>query len=53
VKEAASRYFCWGEARAWVYIRHLEGLQIVPTIRENSELLRFRILVGGGRHLKF
>jgi hypothetical protein len=19
VKEAASRYFCWGEARAWVY----------------------------------
>jgi hypothetical protein len=38
VKEAASRYLCSEEKRVPEYIRHLEELQIVSMIRENSGL---------------
>jgi hypothetical protein len=46
VKEAAGRYFCWGEAHAWVYQTSWE-LQIV-SIRENSGLHSFDFEFWGG-----
>jgi hypothetical protein len=40
VKEAARRYFV-EEKHVLDYIRHLEELQVVPAIRENSGLYSF------------
>ena len=48
VKETASRYFCWGEARAWVYQTYWGTANCIYDKREfRIVLLRFRILGGG------
>jgi hypothetical protein len=47
VKEAAGRYFCWGEAHSWVYQTSWE-LQIVSMITENSGLYSFDSEFWGG-----
>jgi hypothetical protein len=53
VKEAASRYFCWGEARSWVY-QTSWGPAICICERENSRLYSFDSgFWRGGGHRKF
>jgi hypothetical protein len=41
VKEAAGRYFCWGEAHAWVYQTSWGTANCITMIRENSGLYSF------------
>jgi hypothetical protein len=54
VKEAASLYFCWGEARAWAYQTSWGTANYIYDKREfRIVLLRFWILGGGGGHWKF
>jgi hypothetical protein len=51
VKEAAGRYFCWGEAHAWVYQTSWGTANCDDKREFRIVLLRFRIREGGIENL--